>query len=116
VDDERVRSYNSIRNMTVIVSVIAYFTSIYRGMSLNLKVMLQKIFILSKRFFVIPPFFNYAISDVVFFVVISDFKKLCSFSQSALTSNGIILLPAKPSFVIPCTTITNFPVRSDVQK
>jgi len=66
LEDVRVRSYNSIRNMTVIVHAIAYFTSIYMGMSLKLKVMVQKIFILSKRFFGIPTFFNYAMADGVF--------------------------------------------------
>lgn len=66
LEDVRVRSYNSIRNMTVIVHAIAYFTSIYMGMKLKLKVMVQKIFILSKRFFGIPTFFNYAMADGIF--------------------------------------------------
>lgn len=66
LEDIRVRSYNSIRNMTVIVHAIAYFTSIYMGMNLKMKVMVQKIFILSKRFFGIPTFFNYAMADGIF--------------------------------------------------
>jgi hypothetical protein len=36
------------------------------GMSLKLKVIVQKIFILSKRFFGIPTFFNYAMADGIF--------------------------------------------------
>jgi hypothetical protein len=66
LEDVRVRSYNSIRNMTVIIHSIAYFTSIYMGMNLKLKVMVQKIFILSKRFFGIPTFFNYAMAYGIF--------------------------------------------------
>lgn len=66
LEDVRVRSYNSIRNMTVMIHAIAYFTSIYMGMNLKLKVMVQKIFILSKRFFGIPTFFNYAMADGIF--------------------------------------------------
>jgi hypothetical protein len=66
LEDVRVRSYISIRNITVIVHAIAYFTSIYMGMNLKLKVMVQKIFILSKRFFGIPSFFNYAMADGIF--------------------------------------------------
>lgn len=66
LEDIRVRSYNSIRNMTVIINAIAYFTSIYMGINLKLKVMVQKIFILSKRFFGIPTFFNYAMADGIF--------------------------------------------------
>lgn len=66
LEDVRVRSYTSIRNLTVIVHAIAYFTSIYIGMNLKLKIMVQKIFILSKRFFGIPTFFNYAMADGIF--------------------------------------------------
>jgi hypothetical protein len=64
LEDIRVRSYISIRNLTVIVHAIAYFTSIYMGMNLKLKIMVEKIFILSKRFFDIPTFFNYAMADL----------------------------------------------------
>lgn len=80
LEDVRVRSYKSIRNMVVLVHAIAYFTSIYMGVSLKLKVMVQKIFILSKRFFGVPTFFNYAMADGIFELLkytksgISDFK------------------------------------------
>jgi hypothetical protein len=63
LEDVRVRSYIAIRNITVIVNAIAYFTSIYMGHTAKLKIMVQKIFILSKRFFGIPTFFNYAMAD-----------------------------------------------------
>ena len=66
LEDVRVRSYISIRNVTVLVHAIAYFASIYIGVNLKLKVMVQKIFILSKRFFGIPSFFNYAMADGIF--------------------------------------------------
>jgi hypothetical protein len=66
LEDVRVRSYTAIRNVVVLVHAIAYFTSIYIGINLKLKVMVQKIFILSKRFFGIPSFFNYAMADGIF--------------------------------------------------
>jgi hypothetical protein len=66
LEDFRVMSYNSIRNLTVLVHAIAYFTSIYMGISLKLKVMVNKIYILSKRFFGVPTFFNYAMADGIF--------------------------------------------------
>lgn len=56
LEDIRVRSYNGIRNLTAIVNAIAYFTSVYMGMNLKLKLMVQKVFILSKRFFWYPYF------------------------------------------------------------
>jgi len=36
------------------------------GLSLKLKIMIQKIFLLSKRFFGLPTFFNYAMADGIF--------------------------------------------------
>lgn len=65
-EDFRVMSYNSIRNITVLVHAIAYFTSIFIGISLKLKIMVQKIFLLSKRFFGVPTFFNYAMADGIY--------------------------------------------------
>lgn len=56
LEDVRVMSYNSIRNIVAIVHTIAYFTSIYMGISLKLKVMVQKVFVLSKRFFGVSTF------------------------------------------------------------
>lgn len=66
LEDVRVRSYASIRNITVFVHAIAYFTSIYMGVKIKLSVMVQKIFILSKRFFGVPSFFNYAMADGIY--------------------------------------------------
>ena len=66
LEDFRVRSYTSIRNILVLVHAIAYFTSIFIGIAIKLKIMVQKIFILSKRFFGVPTFFNYAMADGIF--------------------------------------------------
>jgi hypothetical protein len=66
MEDFRVLSYTSIRNITVLVHAIAYFISIYLGTSLKLKIMVQKIFILSKTFFGVPSFYNYAMADGIF--------------------------------------------------
>ncbi len=66
LEDFRVMGYNSIRNLTVFVHAIAYFTSIYIGISIKLKIMVKKIFILSKRFFGVPSFYNYAMADGIF--------------------------------------------------
>lgn len=66
LEDIRVRSYNGIRNMAAIVHAIAYFTSVYMGMNLKMKLMVQKVFILSKRFFGIPTFYHYAMADGIY--------------------------------------------------
>jgi len=66
LEDIRVRSYTSIRNTIILVHAIAYFTSIYMGINLKLKLMVNKIFVLSKRFFGIPSFYNYAMADGIY--------------------------------------------------
>lgn len=66
LEDFRVQGYNSIRNIAALVHAIAYFTSIYIGVSVKLKIMVQKIFILSKRFFGVPTFYNYAMADGIY--------------------------------------------------
>lgn len=65
-EDVRVRSYNSLRNTIAFINAISYFTSIYIGISLKLKIMIEKIFILSKRFFGVPNFYNYAMADGIY--------------------------------------------------
>ena len=80
LEDLRVRSYIAIRNITVMVHAIAYFCSVYMGMKLKLKILVQKIFILAKRFFGIPIFYNYAMADGIYELLkktrvgIDDFK------------------------------------------
>jgi len=66
LEDIRLLSYNGVRNMTVFVHAIAYFTSIWIGLDLKMKLMKEKIFILSKRFFGVPSFYNYAIADGIY--------------------------------------------------
>jgi len=66
LEDLRVRSYKAIRNITAMVHAIAYFCSVYMGMKLKLKILVQRIFILSKRFFGIPIFYNYAMADGIY--------------------------------------------------
>ena len=66
LEDIRVRGYNAIRNIVAFINAIAYFSSVYMGMSLKLKLMVKKIYICAKRFFGIPVFYNYAIADGIF--------------------------------------------------
>jgi hypothetical protein len=45
---------------------VSYFASVYLGQSIKLKMLVERIFIVSKRFFGVPSFFNYAIADGIF--------------------------------------------------
>ncbi len=72
LEDVRVRSYISIRNIVVLVLAVSYFASVYLGQSLKLKMLVERIFIVSKRFFGVPSFFNYAIADGIFNLLYPD--------------------------------------------
>ncbi len=83
-EDVRVRSYNGLRNTIGFIHAIAYFTSIYMGISLKLKIMVEKIYVLSKRFFGIPNFFNYAMADGIY-----NLLKLARTGPTPVTTESI---------------------------
>lgn len=72
LEDVRVRSYISIRNIVVLVLAVSYFASVYLGQSIRLKLLVERIFIVSKRFFGVPSFFNYAIADGIYNLLYPD--------------------------------------------
>jgi hypothetical protein len=63
LEDIRVRSFVAIRNIVALLIAVAYFVTTYIGKNIKMKLSLQKIFVLSKRFFAIPAFCGYAIAD-----------------------------------------------------
>ena len=72
LEDIRVRSYVSIRNMVVLILAVAYFAAIYLGDNLKLKMLVERIYLVSKRFFGVPTFFNYAIADGLYNLLFPD--------------------------------------------
>lgn len=72
LEDIRVRHYTSIRNMVVLVLAVSYFAAVYLGDNLRLKLLVERVYIVSKRFFGIPTFFNYAIADGLYKILFSD--------------------------------------------
>lgn len=79
LEDLRVRSYTAIRNTVVLVLAVAYFASVYLGQRFKLKVMVEKVLLLSERFFGVPSFFNYAMADGIY--------KLLSAAKTGLAGN-----------------------------
>ncbi|MFQ6093927.1 MAG: hypothetical protein ACE5OR_14850 [bacterium] len=63
LEDIRVRTYTAIRNLVVLVLAVSYFAAVYLGQNLKLKILVERIFLVSKRFFGVPSFFNYAMAD-----------------------------------------------------
>jgi hypothetical protein len=72
LEDIRVRSYVSIRNTVVLVLAVSYFAAVYLGDNLRLKMFMQRIYLVSKRFFGVPTFFNYAIADGLYNLLFAD--------------------------------------------
>jgi hypothetical protein len=54
------------------VLAVSYFASVYLGQSIRLKMLVERIFIVSKRFFGVPSFFNYAIADGIYNLLYPD--------------------------------------------
>lgn len=91
LEDIRVRSYTSIRNMVVLVLAVAYFAAVYLGQSLKLKILVERIFIVSKRFFGIPSFFNYAIADGLYNLLFPDKIGLTHIKENRKKTSGFQL-------------------------
>lgn len=84
LENIKVRSYISIRNIVVMVLAVSYFAAVYLGQSIKLKMLVERIFIVSKRFFGIPSFFNYAIADGIFNLLYPDKTALQGIKQNNL--------------------------------
>jgi len=72
LEDIRVRHYTSIRNMVVLILAVTYFAAVYLGDNVKLKMLVERIYLVSKRFFGVPTFFNYAIADGLYNLLFPD--------------------------------------------
>jgi len=63
VEDIRVLRYQRLKNLVVLVTAAAYFAATFLGQKLKLKILCEKLLIISQRFFGIPPFRFYALAD-----------------------------------------------------
>lgn len=72
LEDIRVRSYIGIRNTIVLILAVAYFAAVYLGDNLKLKVLVERVYLVSKRFFGVPTFFNYAMADGLYNLLFPD--------------------------------------------
>jgi len=64
-EDVRVLSYRRLQNLAVLVLAVAYFAATFLGQKLKLKLLCEKLLIISRRFFGIPPFRFYALADAI---------------------------------------------------
>lgn len=84
LEDIRVRSYISIRNIVALVLAVSYFAAVYLGQNIKLKLLVERVFLISKRFFGVPSFFNYAIADGIFNLLFPDKTALHGLSPAGM--------------------------------
>ena len=63
LEDIRVLRYQKLKTLVLLVAAAAYFATTFLGQKLKLKILCEKLLIISRRFFGIPPFRFYALSD-----------------------------------------------------
>jgi hypothetical protein len=66
LEDIRVMKYQKhqkLKNLVVLVTAVAYFTATFLGQQMKLRILCEKLLIISQRFFGIPPFRFYALAD-----------------------------------------------------
>ena len=55
--------YRRLKNLVVLVTAAAYFAATFLGQKLKLRILCEKLLIISQRFVGIPPFRFYALAD-----------------------------------------------------
>jgi len=63
LEDIRVMKYRRLKNLVVLVTAAAYFAATYLGPQMKLRILTEKLLVISQRFFGIPPFRFYALAD-----------------------------------------------------
>jgi hypothetical protein len=63
LEDIDVLRYQRLKNLVVLVTAAAHFAATFLGQKLKLKVLCEKLLIISLRFFGIPPFRFYALAE-----------------------------------------------------
>ena len=63
LEDIRVLRYQGLKNLVALVTAAAYFAATFLGQKLKLKILCERLLIISLRFFGIPPFRFYALAE-----------------------------------------------------
>jgi hypothetical protein len=63
LEDIRVMKYQRLKNLVILVTAAAYFAATFLGQQMKLRILCEKLLVISQRFFGIPPFRFYALAD-----------------------------------------------------
>lgn len=55
--------HQRLKNLVILVTAVAYFAATFLGQQMRLRILYEKLPIISQRFFGIPPFRFYALAD-----------------------------------------------------
>ena len=56
LEDIRIMKYRRLKSLVVLVTAAAYFAATYLGHQMKLRILTEKLLVISQRFFGIPPF------------------------------------------------------------
>lgn len=65
LEDIRVMKYQRLKNLVVLMTAAAFFAATFLGQKRKLRILCEKLLIISQRFFGIPPFRYYALADAI---------------------------------------------------
>lgn len=85
LEDIRVLRYERLRNLVALVMAAAYFSAVWLGESLKLKVLATHVAKVAKRFFGVPDFHYYALADGI--AVLLTYLGSCMRKARAVTSS-----------------------------
>jgi hypothetical protein len=77
------RSYISIRNVVVLVLAVSYFAAVYLGQNIKLRLLVERVSVLSKLFIAVSRFLNYAIADGIYNLLFPDKTALRGLSAAS---------------------------------
>jgi hypothetical protein len=63
LEDVRVLKYQRLKNLVILVTAVAYFAAAFLGQQMKLRILCEKLLIISQRFFGVPPFRFYALAE-----------------------------------------------------
>jgi hypothetical protein len=78
LEDLRVLSYQRLQNLVALVAAAAYFAATFLGQKMKLRLLAEKLLIISLRFFGIPPFRFYALAEGIRKVLSQGRPSICA--------------------------------------
>jgi hypothetical protein len=63
LEDVRVLKYQRLKNLVILLTAVAYFAAAFLGQQMKLRILCEKLLIISQRFFGVPPFRSYALAE-----------------------------------------------------